>query len=257
MTIITRTIFALALAFSSAAAMAVDENCDKLVPYGYPQLAHGDSQPTTPLCRIAYTVLHDNTKKVPLYSAELLLIENIPVKIKRVNAFKADPDLAPEDRADLADYDHRYDRGHMTPFEDARKSSAAALQTFYLSNMVPQNLHLNRGLWRRLENKTRSWAKHSKAGVFVITGPIFANSPVKTIGEGVAVPTHIYKVVIDRFSNQGIGFIIPNAEPVAGAELRSYAVTIAKVQDATGLIFTPNLRNAQFINRIGVEFDLD
>lgn len=257
MTKLTRTFATLAFLFASTQALALNENCDKLVPYGYPQLVHGTNQETTALCRIAYTVLHDNKKKVPLYSAELLLIENIPGKVKRVNAFKADPDLAPVVRAELNDYDRRYDRGHMTPFEDARKSSAAALQTFYLSNMVPQNLHLNRGLWRSLENKTRTWAKHSSAGLFVISGPIFANKPVQTIGQGVAVPTHIYKVVIDRETRQGIGFIIPNTEPVPGAKLKNYAVTISQVQDATGLIFTPTLRSAQFITSIGLEFNLD
>ena len=257
MTKITRIISTLALAFISATAHAADENCDKLVPYGYPQLAKSSATKVTPLCRIAYTVLHDNVKKVPLYSAELLLIENIPSKVKRVNAFKPDPDLPVGSRAELNDYDRRYDRGHMTPFEDARKSSAAALQTFYLSNMVPQNLHLNRGLWRVLENRTRSWARHSKDGLFVITGPVFAAGKLKTIGNGVAVPTYIYKVLIDRNTNQGIGFIIPNAEPAKGAKLKSYAVTIGKVQDVTGLNFVPNLPNAPFLNTMGTQFKLD
>ena len=257
MTKIARIVSTLVLTFISLTATAANENCDQLVPYGYPELVSGKTKQVTPLCRIAYTVLHDNVRKVPLYSAELLLIENLPVKVKRVNAFKPDPDLPVGSRSELSDYDQRYDRGHMTPFEDARKSSAAALQTFYLSNMVPQNLHLNRGLWRVLENKTRGWARHSKTGLFVFTGPVFAKGKKQTIGNGVAVPTHIYKVVIDRSTNQGIGFIIPNAEPVKGAKLKDYAVTIDAVQTATGLIFTPNLREAEFIKTMGANFKLD
>jgi endonuclease G len=229
-----------------------------MVPYGYPVPTNNVSQNTTPLCRIAYTVLHDNTRKVPLYSAELLLIENIPSKNKRVNAFKADPDLLPGKRAELSDYSELYDRGHMTPFEDARKNSAAALQTFYLSNMVPQDLHLNRGLWRALENKTRKWAQASSSGLYVITGPVF-NGPKKVLGNGVGIPSHVFKVVIDRSTNQGIGFIIPNAGPAKGAKLESYQVTITNVERMTGLNFMPMAPYSNGVairDSMGPQFDL-
>lgn len=257
MTKITRIVSALALVFISNISIAANDTCSNMVPYGYPTVVNSSTQTFTQLCRIAYTVLHDNTRKVPVYSAELLLIENIPLKIKRVNAFKADPDLPYGSRAELSDYDYTYDRGHMTPFEDARKSSAAALQTFYMSNMVPQNLHLNRGMWRALENQTRVWAKRSSSGIFVLTGPIFNKQPIDTIGNGVAVPTHIFKVVIDRSTGQGIAFIIPNVDPIPGTSLHDYVVTIKQVEEASGLILTPDNRNGDLIDSTGSEFKLN
>jgi endonuclease G len=192
----------------SSTSYAAPSHCDQLVAYGYPQSA--TSLDTTQLCRIAYTVNHDNTRKTPIYSAELLLKENSSGDNPRVNAFKADPDLHPTQRAELRDYSKAYDRGHMTPFEDAKKDSAAALQTFYLSNMVPQDLHLNRGLWHALENHVRTWAANSKNGVYVITGPVYDTKTPKTIGNGVAVPDRVFKVVIDKTTHQGIGFLVPN-----------------------------------------------
>lgn len=231
--------------------------CDRMVPYGLPVVTTGTAPNVTPLCRIAYTVLHDNARKVPLYSAELLLVENIPSKNKRVNAFKADPDLPTGRRAELTDYsEDKYDRGHMTPFEDARKDSAAALQTFYLSNMVPQDLHLNRGMWRVLENRTRKWAKASSNGLYVITGPVF-DGPVQTIGNGVVIPAHLFKVIINRDTNQGIAFLIPNHGPVKGDTLEKFQVTIAEVEKATGINFTPSQPTVTLKYSIGKDFKLD
>jgi len=233
----------------STAAFA-DSHCDQMVPFGYPQTQVTD---TTQLCRIAYTVNHDNARKVPVYSAEFLLPENFKGKNKRVNAFKADPDLHPTQRADLNDYDKKYDRGHMTPFEDTKANPVASLQTFYLSNMVPQDLHLNRGMWRTIENRTRNYVDNAGHGLYVITGPVFDGKP-KTIGEGVAVPTRLYKVVIDKESMQGIAFLVPNSSPKAGDSYDKFITTITEVERVTGINFTPTLKNTEFKNVVGKEF---
>ena len=240
-------LFALVLSTSAYAT----SSCDQMVAYGYPQT----SVPleSTQLCRIAYTVSHNDKRKTPIYSAELLLKENSSGTNKRINAFKADPDLQPGQRAELSDYNKEYDRGHMTPFEDTKENSAAALQTFYLSNMAPQNLHLNRGLWRTIENHVRIYAAKSQSGVYVITGPIYDGSPI-TIGNGVAVPSRFFKVVIDKVTNQGIAYIVPNISPVAGVSYSTYAVPISDVEKVVGINFTPSLVDGSFKQVIGAEF---
>jgi endonuclease G, mitochondrial len=246
-----RTLVALlATAVFSTTAFAASP-CDQMFAFGYP--TQTTVQDTTKLCRINYYVEHDNTRKVPLYSAELLLKEYFSGKNKRVNAFKPDPDVEEGKRAELSDYDKRYDRGHMTPFEDTKYKSAASLQTFYLSNMVPQNLHLNRGLWRAIENRTRRFAFNRPQGVYVITGPVYAGK-YKTIGNGVAVPTSIFKVVIDKKTKQGVGYIVPNTKPKAGVTPETYKVPISEVEKATGLNFTPSLKNDSFKTAIGEGF---
>ena len=226
--------------------------CEQMTPFGAPQVARHIN--ATTLCRIAYVVVHDNQRKTPIYSAQYLLAENLSGKNKRVNAFKADPDLSPHQRADLQDYDKRWDRGHMTPFEDARKDSAAALQTFYLSNIVPQNLHLNRGVWRQIESQTRGYAHRSNSGVYVFTGPIYQGN-IEYIGEGVAVPTSLFKVVINKQTQQGVGFIVPNRGPKKGEKVNDFKVTIKQVEQMTGLNFTPRYPTAVFKYQIGSEFN--
>lgn len=240
----------LATAVFSTAAFAASP-CDQMFAFGYP--TQTAVQDVTPLCRINYFVEHDNTKKIPLYSAELLLKQYFSGNNKRVNAFKADPDLHESQRAELSDYDKAYDRGHMTPFEDAKYKSAASLQTFYLSNMVPQDLHLNRGLWRAIENQTRKYATANPNGVYVVTGPVFQGK-YKTIGAGVAVPTSVFKVIIDKQTKQGVGYLVPNTSPKAGVTPDTYKVSISEVEKATGLNFTPALQDASFKNVIGAEF---
>lgn len=227
-------------------------SCDQMLAYGYPTVSY---PATIPLCRIAYFVQYDPATKDPIYSAEYLLNENIADTVPRINAFKADPDLVKGQRAELTDYNKAYDRGHQTPFEDTARNSAASLQSFYLSNMCPQDLHLNRGLWHTLENKTRAWAKKSSNGVYVITGPIFPVSPTTIGANKVYVPMSFYKIIIDKSTNNGIAFIIPNVAPPANAKLIDYAVTIADVEIMTKINFTPLLVSSDLLKTVmGNEF---
>jgi len=44
--------------------------------------------------------------------------------------------------------------------------------TFYLSNVCPQNPHFNRNAWNNLEKYTRSLVRHYD-NVYVCTGPLY------------------------------------------------------------------------------------
>lgn len=78
--------------------------------------------------------------------------------------------------------------------------------------------------------------------MIVVTGAIFpANA--QTIGPGaVAVPSHLYKVVLvnERGRARMFAAIIPNAE-TSGRSLDEFLVTIAEVERRTGLTFFPSL----------------
>ena len=45
-------------------------------------------------------------------------------------------------------------------------------ESFYMSNICPQNPNLNRGDWNDLEEKSRQWAKKYGA-VYIACGPIY------------------------------------------------------------------------------------
>jgi len=87
-----------------------------------------------------------------------------------------------------------YDRGHLCPAGDRRFSEQAYNETFYTSNISPQNREFNAGVWNRLEQQVRQWAKIYNS-VFVVTGGVLEDG-LKEIGnEDVDVPRYYYKIV--------------------------------------------------------------
>ncbi len=133
--------------------------------------------------------------------------------------------------------DSGYDRGHMAPAGDMKWNEQAMNETFFLTNICPQDNALNAGLWNDLELKIREWARRDKSLV-VVTGPIVGNSP-KTIGQDldIAVPEAFFKVILAPKTSpmKAIGFICPNR--ACGGSLKSYAVSVDEVEERTGMNF--------------------
>ena len=72
-----------------------------------------------------------------------------------------------------------YDKGHLCPAGDKRYTKEAHDETFYTSNISPQKHDFNAGIWNKLEQKTRYWAKKYNH-LYVITGGILEKN-LKTI----------------------------------------------------------------------------
>lgn len=204
----------------------------------------GGAQPssaakTVALCRREYVSIYDPARKVPLAVGERLRPEEFDGSVSRTDNFRADPDLPPQESAQLSDFSGSgYARGHMAPAADFTSNAAAMEESFYLSNMVPQNNAMNSGIWASLESATRSCAKEL-GEVYVLTGPVFEGKP-RSIGEdNVAVPSSIYKVVAS--GNAARAFVIPNRKvPHSRSDFSRYEVTVDEVQRATGLNFFPS-----------------
>ena len=56
-----------------------------------------------------------------------------------------------------------YDKGHLCPAGYRRYTKQAHDETFYTSNITPQKHNFNAGIWNRLEQKTRYWAKKTSS----------------------------------------------------------------------------------------------
>lgn len=133
--------------------------------------------------------------------------------------------------------DSGYDRGHMAPAGDMKWDEQAMSETFYLTNICPQDKALNAGLWNDLELKIREWARRDKS-LIVVTGPIVGKNP-DLIGQDydIAVPDAFFKVILAPQSNpiKAIGFICPNR--ACGGSLKSYVVSVDEVEERTGMNF--------------------
>lgn len=63
-----------------------------------------------------------------------------------------------------------WDKGHMAPSADMKWSQTAMNESFYLTNICPQNHELNGRDWQTLEKYVRDWAvKYGK--VWIVCGP--------------------------------------------------------------------------------------
>ena len=155
--------------------------------------------------------------------AEWVYYELIPGmitgSIERTDNFRPDPNVS-TGSAELIDYKGSgYDRGHLAPAGDMKSSRTAMSNSFYMSNMSPQEPSFNRGIWKTLEATVRTWAI-SSGKVYVATGPVFQNNKGSIGTNQVTVPGHYYKVVYDPSEEKMIGLVLPHEK--GSASLDSY-----------------------------------
>jgi endonuclease G, mitochondrial len=165
-------------------------------------------------------------------------------KLERTNNFKPDPAVA-GGTATNQDYLHYpYDRGHLAPAGDMKWSLTAMEESFYYSNVCPQDRGFNRGIWKKLEDLVRTWARQNES-VYIVTGPVLTSN-LQTIGpHQIGVPRYFFKVILDYVEPgiKGIGFIMENEN--SHEPLQHFAVTIDSVEKVTGIDFFPLLPEDQ------------
>ncbi|WP_127139579.1 DNA/RNA non-specific endonuclease [Flagellimonas marinaquae] len=129
-----------------------------------------------------------------------------------------------------------YDRGHLCPAGDRRFSEQAYNETFYTSNISPQDRDFNAGVWNRLEQKVRYWCK-KYGDLMVITGGVLENDLLEIGEEDVDVPRFYYKIVMKGKGRNAmvLGFLIPAQESQNSVE--HFLVPIDEIEERTGIDF--------------------
>lgn len=133
-----------------------------------------------------------------------------------------------------------FDKGHLCPAGDRRFTYRAFKETFLTSNITPQKHDFNAGIWNKLEQKVRYWAKKYD-GIYVVTGGVLSKD-LKTIGyEAVTVPDYFYKIILNKDAKNPkmIAFLIPHKD--TDKPLQSFVVTADEVEALTGIDFFPKL----------------
>lgn len=159
-----------------------------------------------------------------------------------------------------------YDRGHQIPSADRARSLAFNSQTFYYSNITPQNHEFNGGLWAKLEEKVRKWSSSSTKRensmvyyidtLYVVTGCILPASGGKSVTDKankvqVIVPDGYFKALL-KYSSSGTtnggymaaGIWLENrnyTEANTDMLLKQKMVSIEELEKKTGLKFFTNL----------------
>ena len=188
----------------------------------------------------AYILKYNETYEQAEWVAYQLTATETLSLYERSNDFKEDPEVK-TGSATNSDYANSgYDRGHLAPAADMGWSEITMQESFYFSNMSPQDPSFNRGIWKKLEELIRDWAVEYDS-LYVVTGPVLKTG-LKTIGTNkVAVPGYYYKVIYTYFNgaHNAIGFVLKNEG--SKDALNSHAVSIDSVENFTGINFFPNL----------------
>lgn len=135
-----------------------------------------------------------------------------------------------------------YDRGHLCPAGDRRFSEQAYNETFYTSNISPQERDFNAGVWNRLEKKVRQWAKHHNE-LFVVTGGVLENGLEEIGEEDVDVPRYYYKIVArgNPKNPKLLAFLLLGKESTK--PLLEFTVSVDDIEKRTGIDFFERLPN--------------
>lgn len=202
----------------------------------------------TPVCHTRYVVSHNNVNKTPDWVMERLTKAQVSGTGKRPKIkFKYDENLCPSARAVDKDYaGSKFDRGHQAPSDDFNQDVDWMIESFILSNIVPQvGPGFNQHIWKEFEELVRKLAI-DRGEIYVITGPINreddrpltiskdnnpcrneikfelpkkaaicdANdkNPKAACDNGVAVPIGLYKIIYDPKSRRANAYIMPNID---------------------------------------------
>lgn len=202
--------------------------------YSLPALRKGSGEQI--LHRTAMTISYNKEMRIPNWVAYQLLVDDMDGYAGREPEFYQDMEVDEECRVSTFDYSRSgYDRGHMAPAADFSGDSNAKKETFYMTNICPQNHELNGRYWNNLEQQCRRWA-YQEGGIYSVVGPIVTSKHPKTIGKHqVVVPDAFFRCVVSLRKGQekAIGFIYKNiSDP---QQMSQTACTVDQVEEITGL----------------------
>nr|XP_055023743.1 endonuclease G, mitochondrial-like [Misgurnus anguillicaudatus] len=230
-----------------AEQIAVNTSTD-VTKYGLPSLSNIKS-------RESYVISYDPRNRTAAWVIEKLNAETLTgTSDRKLSEFKEDDSVHVYHRSSNADYKGSgFDRGHLAAAANHKWSQKAMDDTFYLSNVSPQNPQLNQHAWRNLEEYCRSLIKDYH-NVFVCTGPLYLPQQepdgkmyvkYQVLGKNhVAVPTHFFKILILEKARGDVelrSYVMPNMPIDEKIPLESFLVPIESIERASGLLFVPNI----------------
>ena len=186
-----------------------------------------------------FTVSYNTKTLIPNWVAYELTDAEVDGQFPRKGQFGQD--LSFNGRQSMReDYSNSgWDKGHMCPAADLKWSEQTMYESFYLTNICPQNHELNSIDWLTLEKLGRQWAKKFEK-VYIICGPIIKENKYGTIGTNkVVVPDAFFKAFLTVTNNvfNTIAFIMPNDSE--HKRIQEYALSVNYLEKITGIdVFT-------------------
>ncbi len=149
-----------------------------------------------------------------------------------------------------------YHRGHQLASADRDGALEAGRQTYYVTNMTPQNSSLNSGAWGSLEDAIRKKVALAETTppqdtLYIVTGPVMPANPTVFVkdnnGDDFPVPGGYFKVILwSKYYEGGerkydsVGFYFENRSYV-GTPFENQARSVSSVEQMCGYSFFDNL----------------
>ena len=205
-----------------------------------------------------YTHLYDTEYMVSLWTAYPLNSSHMGSE-SRPGSWTYNPNIDTNLQPNLCDHSYSgstYSRGHMIPNGSRNGIKGMQLQTFHVTNSVPQRQDkFNGSIWNALEQALQAQA--TKEEIYIVTGIAFNRpgesktvsyvSPSDTPSQNCAIPNYFYKVVLkvkksgDTVTSAStIGFWFEHKDYDNSTYVNN-AVSVDEIEDWTGFDFFVNL----------------
>lgn len=215
-----------------------------------------------------YTICFDTEKGYALWAAYPLHKCYMQGSYNRSNDWQYDPKIPIEYQPDLSRGSYAgsgsgWIRGHQVMSNHRYVSYSPELnaQTFYSTNIMPQNSAFNSGLWNELEFSCTN--KGSTTGcdtLYCVTGAYGVQDWTSDkAGKKVAIPEYCFKAMLKARSTKNttpvwmitdpkelmaIGYCAKNSSSSNQGKVSDYTMSIAELEELTGLKLFPMLHES-------------
>lgn len=136
----------------------------------------------------------------------------------------------------------KWDRGHLVPANHMDNSLSAMTDTFFVTNVLPQNLKFNRsgGAWFQTEKISECYRDISPLSIWggMIWGEDTGNDFFVTT-HGVATADFWWKLIYRHDTKDFIAWIFPNDKTAKAKDMNKFVATIREIK--TRAEFVPDL----------------
>lgn len=203
---------------------------------------------------VNYCVEWDKNKKSQRWSCYEMhsgyKVAGIERYYSKQNQYPFDPQLVTG--ATYLDKDYFYssgfDHGHICPSADRLYSTNANYQTFFLTNMQPQNHTFNADVWGKLENQIRSWVTSGTTLYVCKGGTIDSETNIlQRISGKLIVPKNFFCALLlkNNLGYKSIAFWYDQSKDLDESQpLSNFAISVDDLELRTDIDFFCNLPDA-------------
>lgn len=215
---------------------------------GNPSNAGSDDSNNYLLLKGSFAISYNNSRGTANWISWKTSRGDLGDSIERPD-FRPDPSL-PKNfvRINATDYSGSgYQRGHLVPSSDRFGDPAANLETFMMTNIVPQTGDLNQIVWEKFESYVRYNAWRN-SDVYQIAGVYGDQGRLRN---RVTVPSNCWKIVLIMPAGTGIGDInedtriiavdMPNTKGIAKHRWQQYQTSVRSIEQKTDYNFLDRL----------------